>query len=100
MNPCHAGPSARCQNGGTCNVEMSVTSGPTFSCTCPVGYTASMCEIALPNACDDQPCRNGATCSLLTLKNYTCACAIGFRGERALLIKLFYFIPGRSCGSP
>ncbi|KAH7984134.1 hypothetical protein HPB52_017345 [Rhipicephalus sanguineus] len=81
-NPCHTGgPGFRCQNGGTCNVEMSVTNGPKFSCRCPVGYSATMCEIKVPNACDSQPCHNGATCQLLTLQNYTCVCANGFRGK-------------------
>lgn len=81
MNPCHTGPGPRCQNGGTCNVGLSPKNAPTFSCSCPVGYSASLCEIAVPNSCDSKPCQNGGTCNLVTLDNYTCSCAAGFRGE-------------------
>ncbi|PRD33668.1 UNVERIFIED_CONTAM: Neurogenic locus Notch protein [Trichonephila clavipes] len=90
LNPCHTGPGPRCQNGGTCNVEMSVTSGPTFSCSCPVGYSASLCEIAVQNSCNSNPCLNGGTCTLVTLTNYTCSCAVGYRGKNGtvLFIKL------------
>ncbi|XP_023215803.1 neurogenic locus Notch protein-like [Centruroides sculpturatus] len=86
LNPCHTGPGPRCQNGGTCNVQMSVTSGPAFSCSCPVGYSASLCEIAVPNSCDSDPCQNGGTCALITLDNYTCTCAAGYRGHHCQLV--------------
>ncbi|GIY72352.1 neurogenic locus Notch protein [Caerostris extrusa] len=85
LNPCHTGPGPRCQNGGTCNMEMSVTNGPTFSCTCPVGYSASLCEIVVQNSCNSNPCLNGGTCTLVTLTNYTCSCAVGYRGRHCQL---------------
>jgi Notch-like protein len=80
-NPCTSG-GQKCQNGGTCSVIMSSTRGPTFQCVCPIGYTASFCEIAVAaNACNDNPCKNGATCSLTSLTNYTCTCPLGWKGE-------------------
>lgn len=81
LNPCHTGPGPRCQNGGTCKVGLSAKNGPTFSCSCPVGYSASLCEIAVPNSCDSNPCQNGGTCNLVTLNNYTCSCTTGYRGK-------------------
>ncbi|XP_022258233.1 neurogenic locus Notch protein-like [Limulus polyphemus] len=86
MNPCHTGAGPRCQNGGSCYVGVSSSGGPTFTCTCPVGYSASLCEIALPNSCDSDPCQNGGTCSLITLDKYTCTCAAGFRGNHCELV--------------
>ncbi|RWS31869.1 neurogenic locus Notch protein-like protein, partial [Leptotrombidium deliense] len=60
---------------------------PSFSCRCPLGYSASLCEIPLPSACDSSPCANGATCQLTTsLHNYTCLCSNGFRGPTCNLI--------------
>ena len=80
LNPCHTGPGPRCQNGGTCSVSMGI-SGPQLECQCTVGYSASLCEIAVANACDSDPCQNGATCQLLTLQKYRCQCPTGFRGD-------------------
>ncbi|KAG1689638.1 Neurogenic locus Notch protein [Nymphon striatum] len=80
VNPCHSGPGPRCQNGGTCDVKMSLTAGPQFSCSCPIGYSASLCEIEVPNSCESNPCQNGGTCSLLTLDKFICTCASGYRG--------------------
>lgn len=82
LNPCHTGPGPRCQNGGTCNVRTSPTHGsPSFWCTCPIGYSASLCEIPIANSCDSDPCLNGGTCSLRSLDKYTCTCAPGYTGN-------------------
>ena len=82
LNPCRNGPGARCQNGGTCKAVLSVSGpSPKFECICPVGYQASLCEIAVANACDSDPCLNGATCQLVTLDTYRCQCPSGYRGE-------------------
>ena len=43
-NPCFAG-GRKCQNGGSCRVLESADRVPTFKCECPIGYTASFCEI-------------------------------------------------------
>lgn len=84
-NPCHTGPGPRCQNGGTCNVRVSPTHGsPSFWCSCPIGYSASLCEIPIANSCDSDPCLNGGTCSLTALDKFTCTCAPGFTGKQPL----------------
>lgn len=83
LNPCHTGP--RCQNGGSCRVKESIGGGtPSFACSCPVGFTASLCEIPLENACDSSPCLNGATCNLKSLHEYVCTCATGYTGKTIL----------------
>ncbi|KAK9304886.1 hypothetical protein QLX08_003846 [Tetragonisca angustula] len=80
LNPCHTGP--RCQNGGSCRVKESSGGGtPSFACSCPVGFTASLCEIPIENACDSSPCLYGATCNLKSLREYVCTCATGYTGE-------------------
>lgn len=80
LNPCHKGP--RCQNGGSCRVREGIDGGtPSFVCSCPVGFSASLCEIPLENACDSLPCFNGATCVLKSLWDYSCTCASGYTGE-------------------
>lgn len=83
LNPCHTGPGPRCQNGGSCRVRESYGGGtPTFMCSCPVGFTASLCEIPEANACDSSPCKNSATCTLKSLLEYACICATGYTGKK------------------
>ncbi|KAK7580717.1 hypothetical protein V9T40_001346 [Parthenolecanium corni] len=102
VNPCSSGGS-RCQNGGQCGVIISQTSSPKFSCTCPLGYEASLCEIHVPNVCDKTPCKNGGTCILKkSLQNYTCTCASGFAGSHCELVDYCASMPcknGASCTS-
>ncbi|KAG1689633.1 Neurogenic locus Notch protein [Nymphon striatum] len=87
VNPCHSGPGPRCQNGGTCDVKMSLTAGPQFSCSCPIGYSASLCEIEVPNSCESNPCQNGGTAPVFhgscinTFGSYRCACEQGYTGQ-------------------
>ena len=85
-NPCLTGRGQRCQNGGTCKVELTYSSSPQFSCKCPIGYSASLCEIPVANACDSEPCQNGGTCSLERLDLYHCNCPTRFRGDNCELI--------------
>jgi hypothetical protein len=67
---------------------MLIFRGPTFQCSCPIGYTASFCEISMSNnPCNDNPCSNGATCTLQSLSNYTCSCPLGWKGNN---FNLFY----------
>ncbi|KRY18790.1 Neurogenic locus Notch protein [Trichinella patagoniensis] len=44
-----------------------------------VGFTASLCEVQLPNACDSSPCKHGK-CILNTLQSYHCECDFGYLG--------------------
>jgi Notch 1 len=53
----------------------------TFACRCPIGYSASLCEIPEKNSCDSSPCQNGGKCNLKSLEEYTCSCAQGYSGE-------------------
>ncbi|KAK9747253.1 EGF-like domain [Popillia japonica] len=77
-NPCHTG--ARCQNGGSCQVRVSPGTSPSFTCVCPLGFSASLCEIRIANSCDSRPCLNGGTCSLKSLESYQCSCTSGYTG--------------------
>lgn len=79
-NPCHTGPGPRCQNGGTCVVTYK-DSVPGFTCRCPIGFTASLCEIPEKNVCDSGPCQNGGTCNLQSLEKYSCSCSQGYGGK-------------------
>ena len=36
--------------------------------------------LPVSNVCDNSPCRNGATCHLSSLNNYTCTCPLGWKG--------------------
>lgn len=80
-NPCKAGNEPRCQHGGKCEVVITQQSNVKFKCKCPLGYSASLCEIPEPNSCDDRPCVNGGTCVLKSLKEYSCICAPGYTGN-------------------
>ena len=46
-----------------------------------MGYTASLCEVPVDNVCDSNPCRNGGSCHLSSLSNYTCTCPVGWKGK-------------------
>lgn len=80
LNPCHTSSGPRCQNGGICEVDYS-SAVPSFRCRCPIGFTASLCEISERNACDSGPCQNGGSCQLKTLQDYVCNCAQGYTGK-------------------
>lgn len=82
-NPCHTGPGPRCQNGGTCTVTFK-DNLPNFLCSCPIGFSASLCEIPEKNACDLSPCQHGGTCVLKSLEEYMCSCAQGYTGKNTL----------------
>lgn len=86
VNPCHNGRGPRCQNGGQCIVKYKDGVVPSFTCQCPIGFTASLCEIPEKNACDSAPCLNGGSCHLKSLEEYTCSCAQGYGGKCYLRI--------------
>uniref|UniRef100_A0A182SAY2 EGF-like domain-containing protein n=1 Tax=Anopheles maculatus TaxID=74869 RepID=A0A182SAY2_9DIPT len=97
-NPCHTAAGPRCQNGGIC--ETTFRDGiPSFSCRCPIGYTASLCEIPVKNACDSSPCNNGGNCKLKTLDDYTCICATGYSGKHCDKQNLCASSPCRNGGT-
>lgn len=80
-NPCQTGASQRCQNGGTCSPVLLKNGAPSFVCQCPIGYTASLCEIPEKNACDSSPCKNHGNCVLKSLEEYECRCGPGYSGR-------------------
>lgn len=93
-NPCLTAP--RCQNGGTC--EVLIKDGQaSFQCKCPVGFSASLCEISEETACSSSPCRNNGQCFLKTLKEYECKCREGFSGKSFIHKVYNSVITLRSC---
>lgn len=76
-NPCLTAP--RCQNGGTCVFQIKDDQA-TFECKCPMGFSASLCEISEVTACSSSPCKNGGECVLRSLDEYECRCQEGFSG--------------------
>lgn len=54
---------------------------PGFRCNCPIGFSASLCEIRERSACDSSPCQNGGSCTLKSLSDYVCSCAQGYTGN-------------------
>ena len=60
---------------------------PSFQCTCPLGFTNTLCETPVSNACDTFPCRNGGSCLLSTLNTFQCACPIGWTGDNCTEVR-------------
>lgn len=71
-SPCSAEP---CQNGAACFVSAESTS---YLCLCMPGWEGDECDMAI-DACDPNPCFNGATCNDLQ-SSFTCTCPDGFGG--------------------
>lgn len=65
------------------------TAIPSFRCKCPIGFSASLCEISEHNACDSGPCQNGGACRLKSLQDYTCSCVQGYSGKTLFQNLLF-----------
>lgn len=75
-NPCLRQP---CVNG---KCQPDVRNGTVeFKCQCPIGFTASLCEVPVKSACQINPCQNHGTCQLVTLDIPKCLCPNGFTGE-------------------
>ncbi|XP_041106663.1 delta-like protein D [Polyodon spathula] len=68
-----------CMNGATC----TNTGQGSYTCSCRPGYTGASCEIEI-NECDDNPCRNGGSCTDLE-NSFTCTCPPGFYGKNCEL---------------
>lgn len=84
-NPCLTAP--RCQNGGTCQVILEDNTA-TFKCKCPMGFSASLCEISEDTACSSSPCKNHGECILKSLEEYECRCPEGFSGLFPIFIMI------------
>ena len=71
-DPCSNSP---CQNGGNCS---AVSSG--FVCTCPPGYTGSLCETDV-DECASAPCLFGGQC-IDKVDSFECVCPSMLGGVR------------------
>ncbi|XP_024861742.1 protocadherin Fat 4 isoform X2 [Kryptolebias marmoratus] len=91
-DPCLTSP---CQNRASCNKNIYISQGVAvlesmavifvspqkeiFNCTCPVGFTGSLCEDDI-DECERNPCENNSTCENIAGSFY-CHCQSGFSGS-------------------
>ncbi|MBN3286704.1 SNED1 protein, partial [Polyodon spathula] len=66
-----------CLNRGRC-IDDCITGNPSYTCSCPSGYTGKRCQIDV-NECSSQPCQNGGTC-IDGQNSFTCLCPSGYKG--------------------
>ncbi|XP_028650648.1 sushi, nidogen and EGF-like domain-containing protein 1 isoform X1 [Erpetoichthys calabaricus] len=66
-----------CMNGGHC-IDDCITGNPSYTCSCPSGYTGKKCQLDI-NECESSPCMNGGTC-IEGVGNFTCLCEPGYTG--------------------
>lgn len=56
-----------------------------FRCECPDQFTGERCEIFRLITCENQPCKNGGSCTDIinpqTGDNFTCTCTTGYEGS-------------------
>jgi len=68
-----------CQHDGVC-----VNLPGLFRCECPDQFTGKLCESFRLITCENEPCKNGATCVDVpdpkTNYNFTCNCMPGYDG--------------------
>lgn len=69
-----------CQHDGVC-----VNLPGYFRCECPDQFTGERCEIFRLITCENQPCKNGGSCTDIinpqTGDNFTCTCTTGYEGS-------------------
>jgi len=66
-----------CQNGGVC---VAATTND-FECQCTEQFAGKTCsDLAVENACTNEPCLHGGICILLSGGSFTCDCTREFLG--------------------
>ncbi|XP_071353107.1 protocadherin Fat 4 [Trachinotus anak] len=91
-NPCLTSP---CQNGAMCNRNIYISQDvgvlesllvifvspqkEVFNCTCPAGFTGTLCEDDI-DECEVNPCENKGTC-VNTAGSFYCHCQSSFAGS-------------------
>ncbi|XP_015350300.1 hyaluronan-binding protein 2 isoform X1 [Marmota marmota marmota] len=70
-DPCQSNP---CEHGGDC-----VTSGDTFTCSCPAPFSGNRCQKA-QNKCKNNPCGRGECLITHSPPYYRCACKYPYTG--------------------
>ncbi|KAL6064225.1 hypothetical protein STEG23_006331 [Scotinomys teguina] len=83
-----------CKNGGSCQTLLptppsspSPTSplAPSFTCTCPSGFTGERCQTHLEDGCPPSFCSNGGHCYVQASGRPQCSCEPGWTGEQCQL---------------
>ncbi|XP_030886992.1 neurogenic locus notch homolog protein 4 isoform X3 [Leptonychotes weddellii] len=82
-----------CQNGGSCQALLPALPGspslpsplaPSFSCTCPSGFTGQMCQARLKDPCSSF-CSKMGRCHIQASGHPQCSCLPGWTGEQCQL---------------
>lgn len=78
-----------CQNGGSCQALLPALPGspslpsplaPSFSCTCPSGFTGQRCQAQLKDPCSSF-CSKMGRCHIQASGRPRCSCLPGWTGE-------------------
>nr|XP_060470216.1 neurogenic locus notch homolog protein 4 isoform X3 [Panthera onca] len=90
-DPCQDG--QLCQNGGSCQALLPALPGspslpsplaPSFSCTCPSGFTGQRCQAQLKDPCSSF-CSKMGRCHIQASGRPRCSCLPGWTGEQCQL---------------
>ena len=70
-----------CQNSGECHPDYRYLNGAgNFTCSCPAGYTGTLCELDVNECALSKPCFNGS-CNSNEQPGFSCSCFAGYTGD-------------------